>query len=231
MALPAFFSILQDPYGPQIVSGCVVMLKLTLAVFVLGYGLGILLAVVREIPSRGLQWAVNSFVAYHRNVPMVVQLFVWYFGVPQLLPASWQTWVYARNGEFIFAWLGLGIGMGAYISEDLRSGIRSVARAQKDAAISLGFNYLSAMRWVVLPQALRAAAPAIVNQSLIFFKATSLTMTIGLAELTYETKAIADATYRTFELFAVTSVIYVAVSTVIMSIGAHFERSARRGAR
>lgn len=226
--MPTFLSILDAPYGQQILNGCIVMLQLTLAVFILGYVLGVALAVMREINSRMLQRAITVFVEYHRNVPMVVQIFVWYFGVPQLLPPPIQDWIYERNGEFIFAWLSLGIAFGAYLSEDIRSGIRAVSKQQYAAAQSLGFTYLGAMRWVVLPQAIRASAPALVNQSLIFFKATSLAMTIGLTELTYVAKTIDDATYRTFEIFAVATVIYVMISGVIMWVGALFETRARK---
>jgi len=224
----SIFSIFEAPYGEQLLSGFVVTLELTLAVFVLGCVLGVALAVAREIQSRVLRFVITAFVEYHRNVPMVVQLFVWYFGIPQLFPAFMQDWLNEHNGEFIFAWIGLGVAFGAYLSEDIRSGIRAVSKQQQEAAFALGFNYLGSMRWVVLPQAILASAPALINQSLIFFKATSLAMTIGLAELTYAMKTVDDATYRTFDVFAVVTLIYVSISGCIMWLGAFLERRAQK---
>ena len=102
-----------------------------------------------------------AYVAYHRNVPTLVQLFVWYFGAPQLLPAAAGAWINNHNGEFVFALIALSLNAAAYLSEDLRSGVRSIARGQVEAARALGLGYAQTMLYVVLPQAVRVAVPGV----------------------------------------------------------------------
>ncbi|MFL9923027.1 amino acid ABC transporter permease [Herbaspirillum lusitanum] len=224
MQLFEFLSVLKAPYGMQLLGGIVEMLKLTVLMFVFGFIWGVVLAVLRALPVRPLRWLIALYVEYHRNVPLVIQIFIWYFGVPQLLPEGVRFWVNKQPIEFLFAFIAMSSAFGAYISEDLRSGIRSMDGRQTEAARALGFSYLSSMFWIVLPQALRSAAPAIMNQALLFFKSTSLAMTIGVVELSYQTRAIQDATYRTFAIYSVTTLIYLAISFMLMKAGARLSK-------
>jgi polar amino acid transport system permease protein len=224
MQLSNFLSIFSPPYGRLVLSGVLVMLKLTVLMLVFGFLWGVILTVIRTLPFRPAQFLVALYVEFHRNVPLVIQIFIWYFGIPQVLPEEVRGWVNRQPIEFIFALVAMVSAFGAYVSEDLRSGIRSMDGRQMEAARALGFSYLSAMFWIVLPQALRNAAPAVMNQALMFFKSTSLAMTIGVAELTYQTRAIQDATYRTFAIFSVATIIYLAFSLLLMFIGSRFDK-------
>lgn len=220
------------PYGEMILQGLVMTLAITAIVFVFGFIWAIILTGLRELPVRPIQFAVATIVEFHRNVPMVVQLFIWYFGVPQLLPIPVQRWINAQNSEVIFACIAIATAFGGYASEDLRSGIRAIDMRQKEAARALGLSYIGAMRWVIIPQAIRLALPSLMNQMTLFFQGTSLAMTIGVVELTYQTKAIADETYRIFGVFAVATVIYLAVSIVMMVTGERLRaRNAKGGVR
>lgn len=223
-ALAEFLTIFADPYGRQIAASVLVMLELTLATFVFGFAWGAILALLRASPLRPLRMAIALYVEYHRNVPLVIQMFIWYFGVPQLLPKALQAWVNRQPMEFFFATVALVCAFGAYVAEDIRSGIRSLDGRQEEAARALGFSYLSAMFWIVLPQALRISAPSLINQALLFFKSTSLAMTIGVAELTYRTKTIQDETYRTYAIFSVATVIYLLISFLLMAMSARLQR-------
>ena len=158
-------------------------------------------------------------MAYHRNVPLLVQVLFWYFGVTAVLPAAVQQWINAHGGGLVPGAVALGLCLGAYVSEDLRSGIRTVAHGQIEAARAIGLNFVQTMHCIVLPQALRAALPALVNDTLLLFKNTSLLMAIGVAELTYATRQIEGQTFRSFEIFAVSTLIYLGVSFVIMATG------------
>lgn len=178
-----------------------------------------LLTAIRATTSRIAQRTVALIVEYHRNVPGLVQLFVWYFGVPQLLPRDWQRWINRNDGEFLMAAIALTLYAAAYMSEDLRSGLRSVSAGQSQAARSLGFTYTQTMRFILLPQALRNALPALVNQTLALFKATSLAMMIGVAELMHAVRQMENETYRTFEAFMVASVCYLAISYLLIYLG------------
>ncbi|WP_144640315.1 amino acid ABC transporter permease [Bordetella genomosp. 13] len=217
--------LLHGQYGTLLLDG----LRTTLLLFVLAWllGMAVALAIVllRAIPFKPLDAAMSLFVEYHRNVPTVVQIMVWYFGMPQVLPAGLKAYVNSGNTEILFAVVALSLNVSAYLSEDLRSGLKAIPSAQVEAGRSIGLGFLQAMRYVILPQALRIAVPPLVNRSLILFKDTSLAMVIGVTELTYQAKNIDNLTFRTFDVFAVTTLIYLLCSLVIMLAGSRIERA------
>jgi polar amino acid transport system permease protein len=222
------FSILLRPeYLNMILDGIVTMFELTLLAWLLAMGVGIVLAVVRMTNSRIAQAFVATYVEFHQNVPMLVQIFLWYFGVATLLPASAQHWLNAHHSEFVFAFIAVGLAMGAYFSEDLRGGIRSIPKSQLEAARALGLTYLQASRLVVLPQAVRVAMPTLVSHTVLLFKNTSLAMAIGVAELTYATREIESQSFRTVEVYLFATAAYLFISLLIMGAGAMIERRVR----
>jgi polar amino acid transport system permease protein len=196
-------AVLTGQYLDWFIWGLATTIALTVAAWLLGMTIGLILTLVRMLPFRPLEWLVAGYVEYHRNVPLLVQILVWYFGVPQLLPRAIRMWVNSHHSEFLLAMVALGLASAAYITEDLRSGIRSIPKTQYEAARSIGFNYLQAMIYVILPQALRIVIPPLINQTLLLFKNTSLAMAIGVGELTYRTREVESYTFKTFEAFAV----------------------------
>jgi polar amino acid transport system permease protein len=142
------------------------------------------------------------------------------------MPDAVQGWLGEHNGEAVFAVIGLGLCQAAYFSEDLRSGLRSIAPGQAEAARALGHSYVGAMRHVLMPQAVRNALPALVNHTVSLFKNSSLAMAIGVAELTHAVKEIESLSFRTFEAYLLASVMYLAVSLLIMFAGAWLSRRA-----
>jgi polar amino acid transport system permease protein len=219
-----FGAVLRGQYLEWLLSGAAVALGLFLLSLLCGFTLAVVLIGVRSLPGRVWDRMVAAYVAYHRNVPTLVQLFVWYFGAPQLLPAAASGWINNHNGEFLFALIALSLNAAAYLSEDLRSGVRSIARGQVEAARALGLGYVQTMLHVVLPQAIRVAVPALINQALILFKTTSLAMAIGVAEMTYASRQIENETYRTFETFTIATAFYIVVSFGIMLTGHWYDR-------
>lgn len=217
-------SVLSGKYLDWFLIGLATTLALTLAAWCLAMAMGVFLTVVRMIPFAPFRWLVALYVEYHRNVPLLVQIFVWYFGVPSLLPRPARQWINAHHGEFLLATIALGLAAAAYVSEDLRSGIRSIPRAQYEAARSIGFGFVGALRYVVLPQAVRIAVPPLINQTLLLFKNTSLAMAIGVGELTYRTREVESYTFKTFEAFAVATAVYLAISFAIMALGSYSAR-------
>jgi polar amino acid transport system permease protein len=217
-------AVLSGQYLQWFLSGLGVTIMLTIAAWLTGMLVGIVLTLIRTIPFRPCEWFVMLYVEYHRNVPLLVQIFVWYFGILQLLPRWARVWVNTHNSEFLLATVALGLAAGAYISEDLRSGIRAIPKTQYEAVRSIGFGYLGAMRWVILPQAFRTVVPPLINQTLLLFKNTSLAMAIGVGELTYRTREVDSYTFKTFEAFAVATILYLSISFVIMAAGAFANR-------
>jgi polar amino acid transport system permease protein len=136
------------------------------------------------------------------------------------------------GAEPIYAIIALGLCQAAYFSEDLRSGLRAVPTGQSEAARALGHSFIGAMRYVLMPQALRNALPALVNHSVSLFKNSSLGMAIGVAELTHAVKEVENQSFRTFETYLIATLAYLAVSLLIMAVGAELQRRSQlAGAR
>lgn len=233
--MPGFdlWAVLLNPaFGRMLLHGLAMTFMVAASSWCLAMSLGLLLLVIRLTPSRIAGGAVAAYVSYHRNVPTLVQLMLWYFGISSLLPDTLQGFLAEHNGEATFAIIGLGLCQAAYFSEDLRSGLRSVTAGQSEAARALGHSYIGAMRYVLMPQALRNALPALINHSVSLFKNSSLAMAIGVAELTHAVKEVENQSFRTFETYLVATVAYLACSLAIMAVGAALQRrAALAGAR
>ncbi|ANN71166.1 amino acid ABC transporter permease [Bordetella bronchialis] len=211
-------------YGATLLAGALTTVRLFAGAWVLGFAIALVLVALRAIPWRPLQAVVAGFVEYHRNVPTVVQIMVWYFGMPQLLPEGMRLWLNRGDTEFLFGLIALSLNVSGFMSEDIRAGLRAIPGTQLEAARSVGLGAWGALRYVMLPQAVRIAVPPLVNRSLILFKDTSLAMVIGVGELTYQVKAIENQTFRSFEVFAVSTALYLAASLALMGLGAWFGR-------
>ena len=147
MTLKLDFSVLlRDEYPQWIFKGVVTMFELTALAWLLAIAVGTILAVIRMSNSRVGQGLVAAYVEYHQNVPMLVQIFIWYFGIPALLPQGLQQWFNAHNSEFLFAFIAVGLCMGAYMSEDLRGGIRSIPKSQLEASRALDAETYDVLR-------------------------------------------------------------------------------------
>ncbi|KCV44381.1 ABC transporter, permease protein [Bordetella bronchiseptica GA96-01] len=216
--------ILSAPYLDRFMDGVALTLVIALAAWTIAVVLGLAMALVRDAGGVWCNRLVALYVAYHRNVPALVHILLWYFGVSTLLPASVQGWAVGHGGEAIFATIALGLCMSAYLCEDVRSGLRATSAGQREAARSLGMGYFRMMRWVVLPQAVRTALPSLVNDSVVLFKNTSMAMAIGVMETSYVIREIENETFQTFEAYAIASALYLAGSLSIMAAGAAMAR-------
>lgn len=226
-----FGSLLVEPYLGHLISGLKYTGMLTAASWVLAVVLGVTLATVRVADNPVAERCVAGWVAYQQNVPMLAHLFLWYFGIPTMLPDSVQSWVNTNNGELIFASIAIGLCMSAYFCEDVRSGLRAVPHGQHEAARSLGLSFLKSMRFVILPQAIRTALPPFINHTVILFKNTSLAMALGAAEMTYVVREMENQTFKTFEAYSLATVFYLVVSLGLMGLGAVIARNLQTPAR
>ena len=183
-----------------------------------------LVALARLAPLAPLRAAGWLFVESQRNVPLLAHMLFWYFGAPVLLSDGTREWLYAHNAEAVAALVSLTLYYGAFMAEDVRSGIRAVPGVQLEAGRALGLGFLPAMRLVVLPQALRAAVPPLVSQTLNLWKDTSIATVIGVAELMYQAAKVEAATFRSFEAFTFATASYLAVSLLITALAAWHHR-------
>lgn len=219
-----FSSVLSGEHLNWLIDGLIVTLELTVACWLIAFAWAIVLLILRNSTFKPAEWFVAVFVEVHQNVPLLVQILFWYFAVPEVLPEAARDWINERNSEFILAMLAVAFCMSAYMSEALRSGLRAIPQTQYEAGRVLGFGYLRTMRYIVLPQAIKHAIPPLINYSLLLFKNTSIAMAIGVHELTYQSRLIENDTFRTFETFAVVTLIYLVISFLIMIAGAVYER-------
>ncbi len=216
--------LLKPEFAEMLQKGIATTLRIAAGSWLLAMVLALLLLTIRLTTSRFAERFVAAYVSYHRNVPTLVQLMLWYFGIGNLLPADFQGWLSEHHGESVFAVIALGLCQAAFFSEDLRSGMRSIPAGQTEAARALGHGYVGSMRHVILPQAVRNAVPALVNHTVSLFKNSSLAMAIGVAELTYTVREIESQSFRTFEAYLVATLVYLGFSLLLMALGALLAR-------
>jgi polar amino acid transport system permease protein len=216
--------LLNPEFGAMLLHGLKLTLVIAVGSWLLAMALALVLLTIRLTPSVIAERAVAAYVSYHRNVPTLVQIMLWYFGISSLLPAGMQSWLSEHSAEALFAIIALGLCQAAYFSEDLRSGLRSIPAGQAEAARALGHSFVGSMRHVLMPQAIRNAVPALVNHSVSLFKNSSLAMAIGAAELTHAVKEVESQSFRAFESYFVATVLYLSISLLIMAFGAWLAR-------
>ncbi|PRA25930.1 amino acid ABC transporter permease [Pseudomonas poae] len=225
-------AILQGEYAELIVKGIEMTLQLALFAWLLAMILALALVTVRLTGNKLADRLVAGYVSYHRNVPTLVQLMLWYFGVPTLLSENTQLWLASHNTEYLFSVIALGLCQAAYFCEDMRSGLRAIPAGQTEASRALGLGYVRSMRYVILPQGVRNCLPSLINHTVLLFKNTSLAMAIGVMELTYASREVENYTFRTFESYLVATVFYLVFSLLLMAAGAllarHFSKALAR---
>ena len=212
--------------------GFLLTLWLSFCTVILASLFGMVLAAARDSQRKLLRWPVMVYSAVFRNTPLLVQLFFWYFGAAQLFPSGLLQWLNASHDvalfgvtlswpsfEFLAGLVGLTLYSSAFIAEEIRAGIGGVARGQKFAALALGLTAWQSMRHVVLPQALKIALPPLLGQYMNIIKNSSLTMAIGIAELSYASRQVETETLRTFQAFGVATFLYLVAIALIEGWG------------
>ncbi len=210
--------------GHWLLQGLLTTLELSALAWLLAVALGILSGALRTVRFPPLRWAATFYVEFFRNVPLLVWMFFWYFGVPPLLPRGVQDWVFNHGAEFWAGMLALGVYHGARISEVIRSGIQSIPRTQFEASVAIGLTTFQAYRLIILPVALRLIVPPATNESLNLLKNSSVALTISVAELTFQTRQIETYTAKAIEALTAGTLIYLVLCLSIATIMARVER-------
>ncbi len=202
-------------------------LPITLGVGILAMCLGLLLGTLTALMLRwgpkGIRWFLSSYVSFFRGTPLMVQLFLFFFGLPQLLP------VLGRMGAFSAAVLVMGLNAGAYVSETARSAIASIDAIQWQAADATGFSRLQTLRYIIFPQALRVALPPLGNTFIGVIQGTALTFMLGLPDLMGVAKMRAAVDYRFFENYLAVGLMYWTITKLIGLINRRLELAFSRG--
>lgn len=200
-------------------------MRMTIFVSVLAIAIGVVVGLLTCFMGRSrilpLRWLANAYVWVIRGTPMVVQAYLIYFGIPQLV----QLMIPGFRLDVVPASIiTLSLNSGAYLSEIFRGGINAVPKGQTEAARSLGLGAAKTMIKVVLPQAFKISVPSMVNQFIITIKDSSILSVIGLAELTNKTKLYAGASVQFFASYLYVAVFYLVIISVLMVVAKQVEK-------
>jgi putative glutamine transport system permease protein len=196
------WSVLAENAG-ALFAGLLISIEVSLVAFVLSFAIGVVVATMRVTPNRAVSAVGTAYVEFIRNVPLLVEIFFFYFGLPS---------IGIRLDGFWSGVCGLSIYTGAFFAEAIRSGIISVPRGQLEAAQAGGLSYVQAMRYVVLPQALRVTIPPIGNTALNMIKNSSLVSTVSVADILGTANLLGGRTFAYTELLIGAAALYLIIT-------------------
>lgn len=206
---------------PNLLQGALVTLQIT--ALSVGFGLvgGSLLGIARLSPFLPICWFARIYVDFFRGTPLLVQIFMIYFGIPAMAQNLGMSLQFDRLFAAVVA---LSLNSAAYIAEIVRAGIQSIERGQTEGAHSLGMNSVQTMRYIIFPQALRRMIPPLGNEFITLLKDTSLVAVIGFEELFRQGQLIVADNYRSFEIYAAVALIYLAMTVAASQLFSFLER-------
>jgi len=211
-----------ETYGENLGYYLIRGLKLTVEISLISSGLALLLGIIfglgRLSSFKPYYYFSTVYVEFFRNTPLLVQLFFWYFALPQALPEAWREFLFSQNYEFISATLGLSIYTGSFMAEVIRAGIQSIPKGLLEAAYSSGLSYFQVLRKIILPLAFRSIIPPLGSEFLNNMKNSSLAMVVGVPELCWQSQQIESLTFRGFEATTAATFIYLSLSLSIAGI-------------
>jgi glutamate/aspartate transport system permease protein len=210
--------------GGWLLQGLLTTLAISFLAWLLAMGLGLLAGALRTLPWASLRAGATAYVEFFRNVPLLVWMFFWYFGVPPLLPRPIRDWLFSHGAEFWAGLFALGVYHGARMAEVIRSGIQSIPRTQFEASLAIGLSVGQAYRLVIVPIALRLIVPPVTSESLNLLKNSSVALTISVAELTFQTRQIETYTARAIEALTAGTLLYLGLCLAIAGIMTRVER-------
>ena len=190
----------------ELLHGAFVTIEVTLGAIILGCVIGLVIGLGRLDPRRRVVFGLcTAYVSFIRGTPLLVQLFIWFFGLPH----------FGLNFPAFFCGIvGMGIYSGAYVSEIVRGAIQSIERGQMEAARSLGMPYRMAMREIVVPQALVRMIPPLGNEFIALIKNSSLVSLLTIADLMHEGQKIISTSYRSLEVYLAIALVYFVLTNL-----------------
>jgi glutamate/aspartate transport system permease protein len=209
--------LVTEPYLLWMLAGLAWTIVVSLAGWILALILGSVVGVARTVQQPAVRVVAAAYVEIFRNIPLLVQLFLWYFVLPELLPPAAGAWL-KRDlpyAEFWTAVVSLGTYTACRIAEQLRAGIEAIAGGQASAGLATGLTTVQVYRHILLPVAYRIIVPALTSEFLNIFKNSSLALTIGLLELTSRSRQISEYTYQPIEIFTAATLLYCLIALIV----------------
>ena len=206
-------------YMSSLMSGLIWTLTTALTAWVIALAFGALIGTMRTTPTRWMVRLGNAYVELFRNIPLLVQMFLWYFVLPELLPkAIGDALKQLPNAPFVTAVICLGFFTSARVAEQVKAGIGSLPRGQTMAGTALGLTLPQTYRYVVLPQAFRIILPPLTSEFLNIITNSAVALTIGLVELTSRARAMQEFSFQVFEAFTAATLIYIFVNIIVVNL-------------
>lgn len=202
-------------------------ISLSLAAWCIALLLGAVVGVLRTVPHRLLSTLGAAYVEVFRNIPLLVQLFIWYFVLPELLPVAWGDRFKQLNPllqQFSAALLCLGLFTSARVAEQVRAGINALPRGQTAAGLAIGLTLPQVYRFILFPMACRLIVPPLTSEFLNIFKNSAVATTIGLIELSRQAQQLVDYTAQPYEAFIAVTILYVLINVTVMYLMRRLER-------
>ena len=212
--------------------GFLVTLAISLLTIIFSTILGFLLVIAQQSGIKLIKGMVVGYNAIFRYSPLLPQLFFWYFGIGNLLPTEFKIWLFDEpqiqlwfftlkmpSFEFIIGFIGLTCYSSAFIAEEFRAGIAGVSVGQQQASLALGLTWWQSMRFIILPQSFCIAFTPLIGQYMNIVKNSSLTMAIGVLELSYVSRQVETESLKTFQDFAIATFLYILAIVIIGTLG------------
>jgi glutamate/aspartate transport system permease protein len=214
----------REPYGRWMLQGIMLTLQLGALSWIIALFLGIIIGALRTFPWKPLRAIGTAYVELFRNIPLMVQLFFWFYAIPPLISQQLNRW--PRLGYYC-AIFGLGIYTASRVAEHVRSGLSAVPQGQRFAALSTGLSQLQVYRYVIIPYAIRVMIPPITTEFLTIFKNSSLAMTIGVLEVVGMCYEVGENTFHFLEAFTGAIAVYLIIGLSIIWFMGWVERKLR----
>jgi glutamate/aspartate transport system permease protein len=213
-------------YWEILLSGLGWTLAVSVVAWLIAMIAGSLIGTMRTTQSHWLTTIGHCWVELFRNIPLLVQMFLWYFVIPEFVPPlkRWMVSTEPVYAQFISAVLCLGLFTSARIAEQVRAGIQSLPRGQHLAGMALGLTPLQTYRHILLPEAFRIIIPPLTSETMNLIKNSSIALTIGLAELTFRARELGEYTFSFFEAFTAATLVYIIIAMSANRVMARVER-------
>jgi glutamate/aspartate transport system permease protein len=201
-------------------------LAISAVAWIIAMVVGALIGTIRTTQNPWLIRFGNAWVELFRNIPLLVQMFLWYFVIPEFIPPlkQWMINTEPIYAQYLAAVLCLGLFTSARIAEQVRAGIQSLSRGQRMAGSAVGLTQPQVYRYVLLPMAFRIIIPPLTSETMNLIKNSSIALTIGLAELTFRSREIGEYTFNFFEAFSAATAIYILIAMTANRVMAWVER-------
>lgn len=204
---------------PVLLKGAKITLQFTVVSVFFGMILGLIFALGRMTKSKIIKYLSAAYIDFFRGTPLLVQIFLIYFGLPQLFPFTLPD-----NFEYIAGAVALSLNCGAYTAEIFRSGIQSIDFGQAEAARSLGMSHFQSMRYIILPQAFKVVVPPLGNEVITMLKDSSLLAIIAIQDLMYTGKIIAGRTFQALPIYLMVAIMYLAMTMALSMLVNYTEK-------